>query len=194
MDARVKETNELLNWYQKSARQVIEELAADRIEEFDRTLERIQKLSGLVGIEVAACFLGKSAVGKSTLINALIADDQVLLRAGGIGPLTAQAIQVGYSETPRFRVECHGPGSFNRLLFALERGLDRLEGVPSSKVAEQRSAQPAVEDEVDHREQYERQARLMIVGDQNLPASLQYLVDGLRAAVGRPLPRDRRSR
>jgi hypothetical protein len=187
MDALVKETNELLDWYQKSARQVIEELAADRIEEFDRTLERIQKLSGLVGIEVAACFLGKSAVGKSTLINALIADDQVLLPAGGIGPLTAQAIQVGYSETPRFRAEYHGPGSFNRLLFALERGLDRIEGVPFSKVAEQRSVQPAAEDEVDHREQYERQARLMIVGDQNLPASLQYLVDGLRAAVGRPL-------
>jgi Dynamin family len=187
MDALVKETNELLNWYQKSARQVIEELAADRIEEFDRTLERIQKLSGLVGIEVAACFLGKSGVGKSTLINALIADDQVLLPAGGIGPLTAQAIQVGYSEIPRFRAEYHGPGSFNRLLFALERGLDRIEGVPSSKVAEQRSSQPAAEDEVDHREQYERQARLMIVGDQNLPASLQYLVDGLRGAVGRPL-------
>jgi dynamin family protein len=187
MDALIKETNELLNWYQENARQVIEELAVDRIEEFDQRVDRIQRLTGLVGTEIAACFLGKSGVGKSTLINALIADDQVLLPAGGIGPLTAQAIQVGYSENPRFRVEYHGPASFNRLLFALERALERIQGLPSSKTAEQTSAQPPDEDELDHREQYERQARLMIVGDQNLPASLDYLVDALRRAAGRPL-------
>lgn len=186
MDALIKETSQLLNWYQERVRQVIEDLAPDRVGEFDQSLDRIQKIAGLVRTEIAACFLGKSGVGKSTLINALIADDQVLLPAGGIGPLTAQAIQVAYSEHPRFHVEYHGPVSFNRVLFSLERALERTKGLALSKATGQTSTQPQ-EDDVDHREQFERQARLMIVGDQNLPAPLDYLVDALRDAAGRPL-------
>jgi GTP-binding protein EngB required for normal cell division len=182
-----EDTRKLLSWYREDARQIIEELAPDRISEFDQRVDGIQKLASRGEAEIAACFLGKSGVGKSTLINALIADDQVLLPAGGIGPLTALAIQVIYSENPRFRVEYHAPVSFNRMLFALERGLERIKGFSSLKPAELTEAPSQDENDVEHLEQFERQARLMIIGDQNLPASLEYLVDGLRAAAGRPL-------
>jgi hypothetical protein len=185
MDALVREMDDLLSWYRGDARSLIEELASDRVAEFDKRAERLEKLTALTGTEIAACFLGKSGVGKSTLINALVADQQVLLPAGGIGPLTAQAIQVGYSEQPRFRVEYHGPGALNRLIFALDQTLERAKGISPTRSSDQKD--PAAEAEVDRErlQQYERQAKLMVTGDQNSQAPLEYLIDGLLASVGR---------
>jgi hypothetical protein len=185
MDAISKATDDLISWYRRDARSLIEELAADRVAEFDGRIERLQKLIALPGTEIAVCFLGKAGVGKSTLINALVADHQVLLPAGGIGPLTAQAIQIGYSEQPRFRVEYHGPVPLNRLIFALDQSLERAKGIPLKGPSDRKDPVPDTEVDNDRLQQYERQARLMVTGDQNSQAPLEYLVDGLFEAAGR---------
>jgi hypothetical protein len=183
MDPLIKETSDLITWYRRDARKAIAELAGDRVSDFDSRASRLEKFIGFLGHEVAACFLGKSGVGKSTLINAIVADHQVLLPAGGVGPLTAQAIQVGYSAQPHFKVNYHGPAAFNRLLFALETALERAKGVQPRRASAGNADQ--LETDGSNREQFERQARLMITGDQNRPAPLEYLVDGLHEVAGR---------
>jgi hypothetical protein len=182
MDPLIKETADLIAWYRRDARKAIVDLVPDRAPDFDARAVRLEKLIGFLGHEVAACFLGKSGVGKSTLINAIVADRQVLLPAGGVGPLTAQAIQVGYAELPHFKVEYHGPGQFNRLLFSLETALERAKGAPPTR-ASQSNLDP--EPDGSTRDQLERQARLIITGDQNRSVALEYLVDGLHEVAGR---------
>jgi putative ribosome biogenesis GTPase RsgA len=40
------------------------------------------------------CFVGGAGVGKSTLVNALVAGGDTVVTSGGVGPLTAQAIEI----------------------------------------------------------------------------------------------------
>jgi hypothetical protein len=70
------------------------------------------------GLDV--CFLGASGVGKSTLLNALVARDRVILPQGGIGPLTAQAVEVRYAAEPYFAATYLPAGRLNEVLFVLE--------------------------------------------------------------------------
>src|SRR6202035_110436 len=95
----------LIEWYKKHARSVVDELANDRVAGFDAQTVHLQRIAQLADAEVAACFLGQSGVGKSTLINALVGGAEVILPTGGIGPLTAQALEVRYSEKPIFTVQ-----------------------------------------------------------------------------------------
>ena len=62
-------------------------------------------------------------MGKSTLLNALAAGASQILPAGGIGPLTAQATEVRYSEEKFFHVTYHPKKNLWRLAFALESRL-----------------------------------------------------------------------
>ena len=59
--------------------------------------------------------LGRAGVGKSTLLNALVADGPGPLPQGGVGPLTALTIRVRFAEQPYLR--------------ARYRPLDHLEGL-----------------------------------------------------------------
>jgi GTP-binding protein EngB required for normal cell division len=114
--------NELLNWYEKTARPFLERHAPDRLEAVQADQKRLSRLLQSKD-EVTICFLGNSGVGKSTLLNALAAGASQILPAGGIGPLTAQATEVRYSEEKRFHVTYHPKKNLWRLAFALETRL-----------------------------------------------------------------------
>ena len=125
MKQLLNEIAALLEWYEKHARSAIEDFASDRLAGFDAQRVRLQRIAQFADAEVAACFLGQSGVGKSTLINALVGGSEVILPAGGVGPLTAQALEVRYSEKPMFTVQYHRMQQFWQLVFALEQKLLR---------------------------------------------------------------------
>jgi hypothetical protein len=54
--------------------------------QLDNDAARLQKLVS-TDEEVVICVLGQAAVGKSTVLNSLVAQAETLLPAGGIGPL-----------------------------------------------------------------------------------------------------------
>jgi predicted GTPase len=185
----LNETAALVEWYEKHARSAIEEFATDRVAGFDAQTVRLQRIAQLADAEVAACFLGQSGVGKSTLINALVGGSEVILPAGGVGPLTAQALEVRFSEKPMFTVQYHRMQQFWQLVFALEQKLLRQnKRADDSELKQELSGE---DDElgfddgqvVDH---LERQGRLIINGNQNASLDLGYLVDCLRIAGGKP--------
>jgi GTP-binding protein EngB required for normal cell division len=188
------------DWYWNQARPVLEEHAPERLQEFEKQLETLEQLAKIAKEPFTACFLGQSQIGKSTLINALVADDKVLLPAGGIGPLTAQAIKVSYAAVPFLEVAYQDKKKVLGLLFALERQLDRQNAnagkespaveqdeeqieldaedrLDIAAVEEATALTPAMQDRV-------KQATLLIAGDQNSARSLEYICDSLRRACG----------
>src|SRR5262245_55053874 len=112
---------QVVSWYARHVRPFFEDLASDRLEQLDRDVQRIRSLSALFNEERAVCFLGNSGVGKSTLINALVAGKERILPQGGIGPLTAQATSVRHAHQPYFEATYQPLKNLHRLLFGLER-------------------------------------------------------------------------
>src|SRR5713226_10597054 len=125
--ARLKE------WFDNRARPFLEQHETDKVVELDQDLDRLLRTDRRASEELTICFLGASGVGKSTLINALVAGQENVLPSGGIGPLTALAMQVRYSEEARFEAEYQPPQNLWRLVFGLEQTFKR-----------QQVAQPAV--------------------------------------------------
>ena len=113
-----------LDWYQTRSRPVIERNAAETLGQLDSDSARLTRLLDRRK-SVTVCFLGPSGIGKSTLLNALAGGARQVLPAGGIGPLTAKATEVHFSEVPSFIVTYHPRHQLNRLAFALEQKLKR---------------------------------------------------------------------
>jgi len=113
---------QLLQWYESHAKPFFETYSKDRIAGFENDYERLKKLLAMPD-SITVCFLGNSGIGKSTLLNALAAGKEQVLPAGGIGPLTAQATKVFYSETPTFKVTYQPRKHLWNVAFALERRL-----------------------------------------------------------------------
>jgi GTP-binding protein EngB required for normal cell division len=197
-----------LQWFDQQAKPFLEAHAPEKLASLQSDYDRLMRLMARPE-DVTVCFLGNSGVGKSTLLNALAADDAQVLPAGGIGPLTAQATEVHYSDEPMFRVTYHGKDRLWKVAFAIETRLDRQKkiaagkphgtsGVSSDLAAElsEVDQQEAISDATliespaedaaiaDSLEGFIKQAKNIVCGNQFADRSLEYLVDGLRVACG----------
>ena len=153
-----------------------------------------EKVSVLEALEFKAnasysvCLLGQAGVGKSTLLNTLVAGAEVVVPSGGgTGPLTANALKVRYSPTKSFRVKYHGRKKINELRFALDGIVYRAAN------SEVKDVEPVVieqtqehvesdifEDNESKTDGSLRSAKLLISGEQTGDRTTEYLADALR--------------
>ncbi|MEQ1935329.1 MAG: dynamin family protein, partial [Fimbriimonadaceae bacterium] len=195
---------ELVEWFEKQARPFLEKHAADRLPPLLGDYARLTRLIAQSD-DVTICFLGNSGVGKSTLLNALAAGNRQVVPSGGIGPLTAQATEVSYSDERWFQVVYQPSVKFWQLVSALafrQSNLARaaIRGAESPDIPEDikvnldkeglLEALQAGEAPAEQSERIEaliKQARHMVCGDQFANKPLDYLVGALRLA-GAPYP------
>ena len=186
-------------WYRNKARAFLDEFTPERVHEFDRDQARIDALESTLGEERPVCFVGHSGVGKSTLINTLVADTRAVLPQGGIGPLTAQATCVRWAKTPSFRATYLPPTKLNQVVFGLERHHEHRfdttastpDAVPDGQIEldpEDRKEIQADATEIvgegssDRINALIRQASLLVRGS-TVEVDLTYLADCLRVAL-----------
>lgn len=209
MNRLIEDTRKLKEWYQSYARPFLEgNIAPEKLAEFDKDLGRIAKIVDVCEKDLAVCFLGSSGVGKSTLVNAMLGGRETVVPSGGVGPLTAQALVVQYSEKPGFDVEYHGAGPIWKTIMGLEWGFKKELGpalmvdeptpeelgeqdevyLPSAEV----NPTEALEDDITQGEagpregtkELKKRAQLLVAGVQDSERPLQYLLDSLRQTLG----------
>jgi energy-coupling factor transporter ATP-binding protein EcfA2 len=185
-----------VDWYREHVRPIVTQLDLARAEEWDIEIDRLVGDVAKPLPETTVCFLGSSGVGKSTLINALAGGTEAILPAGGVGPLTAQALEVRYAGHPRFIAHYHPPSQLNRLVFGIQQAFsaelrEHFGGALTPVIDLELPDRADVQDELDagntsglsRRDEYRKQARLLVTGNQEGESDLPYLLGALRAVI-----------
>ncbi len=115
--------NEVRDWWTR-VRPTFQDLLPHVVAQINNEAARLDKLLARSD-ETVLCFLGQSGIGKSTLINAIVADGKSVLPAGGTGPMTAIATKVRFSDQKYFRVRYQSPAKLRGLLLNVEAELAR---------------------------------------------------------------------
>lgn len=202
MSSSSVDSSQLAKWYREHAQPFLLKHQSERVVEFDKDLDSILGVAEAVSKPMGVCFLGVAGIGKSTLINAIVGGQDVIVPAGGIGPLTAQALKVKHHEEPYFEVQYHPLGNLWQLIFALEQyyklELREQDQKPtpdllaeSPELFEKEEAEAiteAIEESAGRQARmlaYRKTAQLLVTGAQDNHSDFPYLIDSLRDAAGK---------
>jgi hypothetical protein len=193
----------MIKWYREYTRPFFFKHEPARIEQLDKEEKWFHEAINTLDDDIHICFLGQSGIGKSTLINALVAREETLLPAGGIGPLTAQALTVRYGDSASFRATYHSSDRLHQVRFALLMNHDpehfkkikknhpdttsnAASDVDAEDLPEIYESVPANDPDQQRRnDAFKNQALLMIAGDQFEQRDMTYLIDGISVALGK---------
>ena len=116
MSDQISHSRRIIGWFKTHVRPIFQKTeAAPVLEELDKLAGQVEELERNKGRLFPICLLGQAGVGKSTLINTLIADTEIVVPSGGgTGPLTANALRVIYGERRAFAVRYHSEKQVNQ--------------------------------------------------------------------------------
>jgi GTP-binding protein EngB required for normal cell division len=184
--------NRIVAWFRSLVRPLFQETEpAPALEEYDRQLGQVETLEITKRRLFPICLLGQAGVGKSTLVNTLIADTGIVVPSGGgTGPLTANALRVIHGERPAFKVRYHAKKQVNETRFILESQLHRLAKADVPLLPTEEDAElPVLDLDADEQKRSRSEeaigrARLLVAGAQTGDRTLEYLADALRWVLG----------
>jgi len=200
MSTKILSARSLATWFRKKVKPFLADNDPSKAAELDRDLVRLEEREKLLNDPLSVCFVGSAGIGKSTLINAMVAGEGVVVPSGGVGPLTAQAIQISHSDLPSFAAIYHSPANFWKIGFAIENAIRRSEliesngndfepdsvGLLDSETIDELKLPISGEETESKTETYRKQAQLIVTGNQENVTELKYLADSIREAIGRP--------
>lgn len=187
-------------WYQQVVRRfLLRRKLAEKVDSLDADVDFLDKQASSVANPISICFLGSSGVGKSTLINAIVAGSTSVVPSGGIGPLTARELRIQFGEQRFLSVAYHQPVQVWRLLFSLAKMFPK-ELQATGKELDETKQLLSDEDQFDlesssasestqgmtRAEAYRKLAVLIVTGKQDSDVSLAYVWDSLREVMGKP--------
>lgn len=166
----------LLTWFDDTVHTVLQPLSSDlgenmRLEGVRRAMDELRELAHRPPQETRVCFLGTAGVGKSTLINVLVADHAYLVPEGSVGTLTAQAAQIRRTRTEE--------RAFLRVSYDVAR-LQQLR-LPLEQALKRTPQQSALDDP---ERTWREKIRLLVTGSQSSPRDDAYLLTALESALG----------
>jgi hypothetical protein len=189
--AAAQQAQALSDWYERVLRSFLERHLPQQLAQLDDEHERLKRTIGR-GKETRVCFIGGAGIGKSTLLNAIVARDKVIVPAGGVGPLTALATEVRYSATPQLRVQYHPRGHLRRVASALNFHVKRARKAIDAPAAQQDqeaglddeniTGNPESEGASRRMDELIRTVRLLVTGDLQKQLPVDYLADALSVA------------
>jgi hypothetical protein len=199
-ELHIKKSTALLHWYESSVRSFLERQVPDAVGSLDQEMGRLKEALS-ASTDTHVCLVGDSGIGKSTLLNSLIAGDRTIVPSGGVGPLTALATEVRYSTEPHLRASYHRKQHLWRVAAALNFHVARSKKSPDIPIGadseppeltpqDQEEIKAEVASALDESneasgrklDEFTRMARLMVTGSQNEQRSLEYLADALSVA------------
>lgn len=154
-------SSRVVGWFKNFVRPIVQKTdAAPVLEELDKLASQVEELEKNKDRLFPICLLGQAGVGKSTLINTLIADTEIVVPSGGgTGPLTANALRVIYGDRPSFVVKYHAKKQVNETRFILEAEIQRQsknEASPAKADIDEDSALIALELDSEEQKKLER--------------------------------------